>query len=159
MKRLLSTLLMCIGAILLSPLLLIGFIFDLVYRIVTFKFKGLMDWFLDILKELADIFVWFAEKFAKETSDWFYYFALAIDYLGNVLTGTLIQSMVTTHKETLLGRPLITISAAIGELKINNKLDTKFGVWLAKVLDKVFEPNHCTNSYDDYLTKLTNDTN
>lgn len=72
--------------------------------------------------------------------------AITIDILGNV-NGELIERIVTKEKNTFFGRRGITISASLGYLEVNNKLNKK-GLWLSKVLDIAFnEKNHCIEAY------------
>lgn len=72
--------------------------------------------------------------------------AITLDILGNV-NGELIERFVTKEKNTLFGKKGITISASLGQLEINKKLNKK-GLFLSKLLDLCFkEKNHCKNAY------------
>jgi len=81
--------------------------------------------------------------------------ALCIDFFGNAFCGHLIKHFVLINKElfNLFGNGSITLSAAIGQAIVVDNI-SKFGLWLSKSLDKLFnEENHCLNAY----CKLIND--
>jgi len=79
----------------------------------------------------------------------FYHLALTVDLLGNAVAGELIEKIVTNENDTLFGRGDVTISASIGELESNNKLN-KNGIFFSNLLSKVFEKNHSVLAYDNY---------
>lgn len=81
--------------------------------------------------------------------------ALSIDYLGNVFCGKLIGYLIVSdidwyenNMELLLfGRGRVTLSAAIGQIEFNNKINN-FGVFLSRTLNFAFnEENHCLAAY------------
>lgn len=63
-----------------------------------------------------------------------------IDLLSNVLIGELIEDWVTSEENTLFGKGNITISAALGDLKRQGKLN-KHGLWLCRWLSR-FDMKH-----------------
>jgi len=71
--------------------------------------------------------------------------ALSIDGLGNVILATLLNDIMITKKGYPFGNWHETISQVIGDNQLNGTL-TKSGHIFNKILDKVFEPNHCLNA-------------
>jgi hypothetical protein len=74
--------------------------------------------------------------------------AREIDILGNVTSGELIEDTVTHEEDTYFGNGKITISASIGHVEVDGKLN-KFGKWISKVLNVAFnEKKHAEWSYE-----------
>lgn len=73
--------------------------------------------------------------------------AIAIDLLGNVTSGEMIEDCVTAKESTMYGRGDITISSATGELEVNNDLNST-GKWFTKALSKILGKNHCIDAYN-----------
>ncbi|RLD69234.1 MAG: hypothetical protein DRI95_00650 [Bacteroidetes bacterium] len=78
-----------------------------------------------------------------------YSLAVGLDLLGNVAVGELIELLVTDKRNTLLGKGNITISASLGKLQLEKELN-KRGLKFSKLLDKIFEQNHCILAYLKY---------
>lgn len=137
-------LLLMIVSICLSPFLIVGFLFELSYNLITLKWKkgGMAIWYL--MRLSWDMLMWFLSNAFRNV-------AIFIDYLGNVLLGGLIRNAVTEEKgkHNLLGMPLVTISAALGQLIFTENINA-FGRLFVRILS-VFEPNHCARAYKDYL--------
>jgi hypothetical protein len=98
------------------------------------------DWFLYWLKLLYQF--WVTIKYLINRV------SIAIDIFGNVADGELLEDTVTSKEQTLFGDGKTTVSASIGDLSKQNKLDTKFGRFVDKTLSVVFEPNHSINAID-----------
>lgn len=76
--------------------------------------------------------------------------AVAIDIMGNVVVGELLEDAITSEEKTFFMDGKTTISASVGHLEKNNKLN-KFGLLFTKLLGKVFENNHSVNAYEKKL--------
>ena len=77
-----------------------------------------------------------------------------IDLFGNVSLGELLEDIVTAEEDTLFGESGVTISAALGNLKKQNKLNMT-GLWICDILS-VLDPkheDHCIAAYDMYIFK------
>lgn len=70
----------------------------------------------------------------------FFFIGYVIDLYGNVILGELIEDLVTAEENTLFGVGDVTISAALGDLKKQNKLN-RTGMWLSNVLSWL-DPKH-----------------
>jgi hypothetical protein len=107
------------------------------------RMKAFVMWFLKLLYQ-----IWVT---VKKT---FFYFGYLVDLLGNAVVGELIEDIVTHEEDTLFGRGDITISAALGHLKRDEKLN-KTGLWLCKVLDffDINHKDHCLNAIELYEFK------
>ena len=84
-----------------------------------------------------------------------YYFlhtAIAIDLLGNVGGGELVEDCITAREDTLLGSGEVTMSAGIGDLELDDELNPR-GWWLTNLLSKVLGANHSVEAYEKELAK------
>ncbi len=134
-----------LGAVLLSPLIAIGFIYDLFYEVYKKRFKSFLLRFLDLTIEMCMVTSWLIGRLA-----------IGIDMIGNIMCGNLILHFCTNgyignHLFRLSG---VTISAALGQLIThNNDQINKKGRWVIGVLD-LFEKNHCLLAYHIHLHNL-----
>lgn len=117
---------------LISP---IGILYNAGKSIYKSSFKSFLIYWANIVYQ-----IWVVIKF------FILQIAVAIDLLGNVTSGEMIEDCVTTEENTLYGKGGITISAATGELEYSNKLNNT-GLYLTTILSKVFGQGHCINSY------------
>lgn len=84
----------------------------------------------------------------------FYYFGYLVDLLGNAIVGELIEDLVTAEEDTMFGRGDVTVSAALGDLKRDNKLN-RFGTILCRMLDffDINHEDHCLSAIELYEFK------
>ena len=111
-------------ALMLSPLLLIGFIYALVVYLWSFKFK----------------------KYWTKIGLYFLTCAIAIDQAGNVFCSELFNDVLIKDDSQPFGDEDETISSVLGKNKLKNNL-----TWMGRVLDgilNVFEKNHSINSIE-----------
>ena len=73
--------------------------------------------------------------------------SVAVDLLGNVTSGELIEKVASRRKETWFGKGDITLSAAFGKEQNDFQLSL-FGWLISRTLSKIFEKNHSINAYD-----------
>lgn len=74
--------------------------------------------------------------------------AKSLDIFGNAVAGELIEDLITHEEDTYFGNGGITLSAAIGHLEAEGKLN-KLGLWLSKMLNLAFgEEKHAVWSYE-----------
>jgi len=78
--------------------------------------------------------------------------AYIVDLLGNVLVGELIEDIVTAEEDTWFGKGGITISAALGKLEFEGKLNGR-GKFFSKVLGS-FEADHSVRAYHYYVMRI-----
>lgn len=87
-----------------------------------------------------------------------HHIAKAIDKLGNVLAGEMIEDIITPIEKTYFGLGEFTISASTGYLvalhkKNINALNPR-GIWFSNALNKVFdEEQHCLSAYWNEIAK------
>ena len=77
--------------------------------------------------------------------------AITADEYGNVYCGELLEYLCTYNRNTLFIHADVTISASLGFVESHCKM-TPFGLALKNLLNKVFDDNHCMDSYI-YLLK------
>ena len=146
LKELFTNLMWFLAGIYLSPLLVVGFIYDLIYTAYKRRLKSFLMNFWTLILESVRVVFWFLSMVG-----------LGIDILGNVICGNIILRICVdgTRPDIHLFRISgVTISAAIGELIVNDKIG-KRGKSLARILDAVFfEDYHCEISYYRHLKKL-----
>ena len=75
--------------------------------------------------------------------------AFAIDILGNIIVGELIEKLITNQKNTWFGMSNHSISQSIGFLEKYEFLN-KRGIWLSNFLNKIFGKKHCINAFENY---------
>ena len=78
-------------------------------------------------------------------TDFMLKWALSIDGLGNVMLASLLNDLMITKDGYHFGNWHETISQVLGDNLLNGTL-TKQGHFLSRVLDKIFETNHCDNA-------------
>lgn len=134
--------------ILVSPF---GFLWGWVGKPIYEMIKGKENW-KESLYRIWDYFKRFVVELWKTIDRMFYYMALVIDYLGNVIAGELLEDTITPREITLFGVGGCPISASIGELEYYGYPMTKFGKNLSLYLNKIFkEEAHCINAYKAYI--------
>lgn len=139
MKRFIQPILWLISAIVLGIILLpVGFLYDLGKCVKEAKTISFFKRFWSLIKAVFLNLSWLCGQTA-----------IAIDLLGNVISGELLEDCLTSEENTTFRDPNITISASVGKLEIEGKLN-KTGIWFSKLLSKVFEDNHCINAYNSY---------
>lgn len=84
--------------------------------------------------------------------DLFEILAVVIDRIGNIIIGDLIEYCITKERDTTFGMSEWTISASIGKLLVENKLN-KFGLSFDRFLSKIFGKDHCSQAYKFHLIK------
>jgi len=101
------------------------------YRKRPFKIRlqRVGAWFLQVLYQL-----WTIVKYI------FLAIGHVVDLFGNVLLGEMIEDIVTSEEDTMFGLGDVTISAALGELKRDGKLNGR-GIMLCNVLS-FLDPKH-----------------
>lgn len=84
----------------------------------------------------------------------FLFIGYIIDLYGNVILGELIEDIVTAEENTYFGKGDITISAALGDLKLQDKLN-KRGLLFCNVLSKLdfVHEDHCIAAIELYYFK------
>lgn len=137
-----APLLLLIAAVVLGVFMIpIGVLYTLGKPFYDYRKKGFKTvmkrfgmWFLKVMYQ-----VWNVIKYTMTQV------AYIIDLLGNVIVGELIEDIITAEEDTWFGRADRTISASVGKLLYDDKLN-KTGILFAKFLD-LFEKNHCLLSY------------
>jgi len=84
--------------------------------------------------------------------------ALCIDFFGNAFCGHLIKRFVLKiqNSPNLFGIGNVTLSAAIGQAIFAENI-SKFGLWLSKSLDVLFnEEGHCLTAYAKWIESKNN---
>ncbi len=122
----------------------IAIIFNLIFSIYNRTIMGFLNfWGWIIYQSWTVIYVL---KFS---------IALCIDFFGNAFAGHLIKYFVLKEKDVwnIFGIGNITLSAAIGQAIFSENV-SKFGLWLSKSLDVLFdEENHCLNAYAKWFNE------
>lgn len=160
------------AACLLSFILALGVVYNIFkpfwdYRKVTFTQRMELTWntyknitmqcvhvlFYVIWHVLKGLLMCFKLRFWGAIKYITHEVARALDLLGNVLAGELIEDFVTTLDKTFFGFGEITISAAMGHVKRQAQDDpsviTKFGVFVNNTLNKAFnEEEHSLWSWE-----------
>jgi hypothetical protein len=78
--------------------------------------------------------------------------AIGVDITWNVF-GEGIEDLVTTEEETLFRKKGVTVSSAVGDLEIRDKLIPR-GKWFTKVLNIAFnQKQHAIDSYNFMVAK------
>lgn len=136
-----------LSAILLPFGLIYGILVKPTYLVITAK-ATLKQGFVISIK-----YAWnFISQIWKTIERLCHYIGVVLDLAGNVIVGDLIEDIITDEEETLFGEGDATISAATGELEVNNKTIYKIGKVFSNVLNKVFrEEAHCTDAYKAHL--------
>jgi len=118
-------------------------IYDHRNRLLKIRLKRTGMWFLNVLYQL-----WSIVKYS------FLMVGYIIDLIGNVLLGEIIEDLVGAEEETLFGDGGVTISASLGDLKRQNKLN-RFGLWLANALSALdpMHDDHCIAAIQLYEYK------
>lgn len=154
-----------LASILLSFILIIGFVYNFVkplwdYRKLSIKgrFEAYMKWYEDMTIQTVYVVFYLLRKILK--SIWylvtlriwksikhlFHEIARSIDLLGNVFAGELIEDLITPVEKTYYGLGKITISASTGYIvhlaKTDSKAINKTGLWLTRALNKSFNEEH-----------------
>ena len=109
----------------------------------TKRLQSVLIWIFRVLYEVWVVF--------KKI---FLFIGYVIDLYGNVILGELIEDIVTAKEDTYFGKGNITISAALGDLKLQGKLN-KRGLWFCDVLSKLdpVHEDHCIAAIDLYNFK------
>jgi uncharacterized protein Usg len=146
MKELLNGIYILFFALLVSVIMFtVGNVYSFVYSIwlsITFK-----DWkaFLKFWVKTVDGMLSVVGHIFKEI-------AYALD-LGWNVNGEILEDVFTHEENTTFGQKNITVSASIGKLQLEGKLN-KFGKTFSKLLDVFFnEHNHSVDSWlyrEDY---------
>lgn len=147
MKELISGLITLIGAILVSILM---------FTIGTLYSFGYSIWLsISLRKWYAFLTFWWrlVDGFCASIGNILFEIAYSLD-LGWNVNGELIEDLVTTEENTTFNQKNITVSASIGKLEIDGKLNTKFGKKFTKFLNILFgQKNHAVDSWNFYEAK------
>lgn len=141
MKELLQSILPLVGALLVSCLMFtIGIIYSLIYSIymsITMK-----KWYAFFL------FWWRLIDGICATIGYFIYqFAYTLD-LGWNVNGEILEDCVTAEEDTTFSDKNISVSASIGKLQVEEKLN-KFGLWFSKLLSFAFgQKQHAIDAWN-----------
>jgi len=111
----------------------------LMFSIGTLYSLGYSVWYTVTLKKpLAFFQFWWrlVDGFASALSNLIYEAAYSLDLAWNV-NGEIIEDMVTTEENTEFSKKDISVSATIGKLQVENKLN-KFGLKFSKLLNFFF---------------------
>jgi hypothetical protein len=117
--------------------------YDYRKRPFDIRLQRVGEWILQVLYQL-----WTVIKYI------FLAIGTVIDLFGNVLLGELIEDIVTAEENNMFGWGDVTISAALGKLKRENKLNER-GVILCNILsflDPIHE-DHCKSAIELYEFK------
>lgn len=140
MKQLFNSLILLISALILGLIVLpIGFIYDLCWSVYKANFVKFFKRFFLIINEILKVIASMIEQLA-----------IGIDQIGNVMGGELIEDCITAEEDTTFRKSGITISASVGKLEYENKLN-KTGWWLTKLLSKVFGNEHSVRAYKYWI--------
>jgi len=161
-----------IAALLLSFILVLGFIYNVSkplwdYRKLSLvgRFEATLQWYEDMIIQtvyvlfyvlrhvLVSVFYFVTFRFWKAIKHLFHEVARGIDLLGNVLAGEMIEDFITPVEKTYFGLGKITISAATGYVEhlasSDPKAMNKFGWFITRSLNKSFnEEKHSIWSWE-----------
>jgi len=77
----------------------------------------------------------------------FYHISMGQDIMWNV-NGEMLEDMITDMEDTKFGDKTYTVSASVGHIQKNNKLN-KYGKWCSKVLNFMFwQKSHALDSWE-----------
>lgn len=141
MKELLSGLLTLIGAIIVSVFVFsVGTLYSLVYSI----------WLSVTLKKWYAFFIFWwrlVDGFCAALGNLLFEAAYSLDMGWNV-NGEMIEDAITTEENTTFNQKNISVSASVGKLEIDGKLN-KFGLKFSKFLNVVFhQKRHAIDSWN-----------
>lgn len=141
MKELLSGLITLIGALIVSVF---------VYSIGTAYSLGYAIWLSITLKKWYAFFIFWwrmLDGFAAAIGNILFEIAYSLD-LGWNVNGEIIEDMITTEENTTFCQKNISVSASVGKLEIDGKLN-KFGKKFSKALNIVFgQKRHAIDSWN-----------
>jgi len=141
MKELLSGLITLIGALIVSVF---------VYIIGTAYSLGYAIWLSITLKKWYAFFIFWwrmLDGFAAAIGNILFELAYSLD-LGWNVNGEIIEDMITTEENTTFCQKNISVSASVGKLEIDGKLN-KFGKKFTKALNIVFgQKRHAIDSWN-----------
>lgn len=130
MKNLLKGIGFVLASILVfTPIIVVGFILTIIKYCI---FKGNKNIFVYIIDVIGGALYAIGEILKG--------LAKGYDILANALGGEAVEWTSTKEKnpKTLMGRGDATISAGYGDLRDKGLLNTKFGLWVDKQLDRFF---------------------
>lgn len=131
-----------LAAIILSPLLVVGFIYSTIKSILNsrgyrlgFAIKRFIIYWLNVIYQIWEVIKYLLVSIAY-----------IIDLFGNVFAGEMIRDYVTTEKTTYYKKGECTISMATGDIEERSRYKPEImksgGHRLIKFLN-VFEKDHC----------------
>jgi len=146
MKHLLKSIVILIMSLLVSAIAIpVGFLYSLGYSI----------WLSVTLKDWKSFFkFWWRtlDGLAYALGDILFRTGFALDLMWNV-NGEVLEDMITAEEDTTFGDKEITVSASVGKLEKEGKLN-KYGKFCSKVLNLVFwQKAHAVDAYDYYIAK------
>lgn len=146
MKELLSGLITLIGAIIVSLFM---------FSIGTLYSFGYSIWLSVTLKKWYAFFTFWwrlVDGVCACIGNILFELAYSLD-LGWNVNGELIEDAITTEENTTFNQKNITVSASVGKLEIDGKLN-KFGKKFSKFLNIVFgQKKHAVDSWNFYESK------
>lgn len=135
MKKLLKSLALLLSSFLVfTPLIIPLFLVTIWKYVCNNGKKGIVIYILDIFGGALEAIGFILEGLA-----------IGWDVFFNALAGEGLEKMCSKHPDpkTLLGSGRATASAGLGDLDRNYGIDTKFGKWLDKTLNRFFnEKDH-----------------
>lgn len=146
MKELLQGFIILISALIITTFSwTIGLLYSLGYSV----------WLTITLKKWYAFFTFwwrFIDGFAAALGHVLYETAIALDMTWNV-NGEIVEDLITHEENTTFSQKNITVSASIGKLKTDGKLN-KVGLCFSDVLNRVFnQRNHSIDAWHYYLDK------
>jgi len=121
----------------------------LMFSIGTLYSLGYSVWYTVTLKKpLAFFQFWWrlVDGFASALANLIYEAAYSLDLAWNV-NGEIIEDMVTAEENTEFSKKDISVSATIGKLQVENKLN-KFGLKFSKLLNFFFgQKQHAVDAW------------
>jgi hypothetical protein len=145
MKELLTGIWVLIWSIIVSVLIFsIGTLYSFGYSIwLTFTkdYKAFFKFWIKLIDGLLSVI-----------GDICFYIAKSLD-IGWNINGEILEDMLTAEEDTTFGEKGITVSASVGKLEVDNKLN-KFGLFFTKLLNLFFwQKRHAVDSWHYYLAK------
>lgn len=121
----------------------------LMFSIGTLYSFGYAIWYTISLKKPLAFFQFFwrlIDGFASALGNGIYEMAYMLDLMWNV-NGEIIEDMVTAEENTEFSKKDISVSATIGKLQVDGKLN-KFGLWFSGLLNFAFgQKQHAVDAW------------
>lgn len=141
-KDIITPIIRLVSAIIISCIIIpIGIVYSIGKALLELKLLGVIRYIFSFLYNIIVTLGYLLN-----------HIAIMLDMLWNV-SGEFIEDSVTWEEKTTFGFPKITVSASIGKLEEENKLN-KTGKWFSNLLNVAFnQKNHAKDAWKWYNTR------